>query len=181
MKTYKLIVIADGGRVSKYPDAKARGFVEAEKKADELLEKYIHDYYGADTYVVCVEDESEMWWDDYLCYVQDRYRERFWVKMKQGPFGPMYLRSLNETEQEELDLLREEKEIHITDLDEEQLKKLRSEICVGSSYYSDYCNSFEIDEKEVCQYADGYDNYISEEGLEDTPQEFADYILCVAV
>lgn len=181
MKTYKLIVIADGGRVSKRPDAKVRGFVEAEKKADQLLEEYIHDYPSFETYVVCVEDESEMYWDDYLCFVQNVYGERFWMKMKNGSYCPIGLRPLSETEQEELDLLREEKEIHITDLDEEQLKKLRSEICVGSSYYADYRNSFEIDEHEVCDYAEGYESYISDEELEDTPQEFADYILCMAM
>ena len=72
MKTYKLIAIVAGERVLTKNDIEARGIVEAEKKADELLEKYIHDY-PSDTYIVCVEDESEMWFDDYLCWQKDCY------------------------------------------------------------------------------------------------------------
>ena len=176
MKTYKLIVIEDGERVSKYPDAEVKGFAEAEKKADELLDKYV-DNYPLDSYVVCVEDESEMYWDDYLCYVQDRYGERFWMKMKQGTYCKIGLRSLTETEQEELDLMRDEKEVHIWDLDEDELKKLRKQICIGSCFYSDFKNSFGIDTNEVMMHAEAYEDYIAEEELEDTPQEFADYII----
>lgn len=180
MKTYNLIVIAAGSRVSNHADAKVKGFVEAEKKADELLEKYIHEY-PSDTYVVCVEDESEMYWDDYLCRCENADGGCFWAKMQQGTFCPIGLRMLTDDEQEELDLLYEEKEIHIYDLDEFQLKKLRNEISIGSVYYSDYCNSFDIDEDEVMRYSESYDDYINESNLEDTPEEFADYILSVAV
>lgn len=180
MKTYKLIVIVDGERVSKYPEAKVKGFVEAEKKANELLEKYINEY-PSDTYVVCVEDESEMYWNDYLCYVQDRYGERFWMKMKQEYYCNIGLRQLTETEQEELDLMRDEKEVHIWDLDEEQLKSLRGQIYLGSCFLSDYQNSFGVDEYEVSKYSESYEDYISDGELEDTPQEFADYIMYAAV
>lgn len=180
MKTFKLIVIAGGGRVSHKPDTEVKGFIEAEKKAKELLDQYINDY-PYDTYVACVEDESEMNYTNYLCMVQDCDGEKFWNMMEYGYYCPIGLRPLTDVEEEYIDLLRDEKEIHIIDLDEEQLKKLHSEISVGSSYYADYRNSFDIDEKEVCNYADGYESYISNEGLEDTPQEFADYILCMAV
>ena len=152
MKTYKLIAIVAGGRISKYEDAEARGIVEAEKKADELLEAYIHEY-PCDTYIVCVEDESEMYYNDYLCWQEDYYGDRYWKKMQNGYWCPIGLRLLTETEKEELDLLREEKDLHIWDLDEEQLKKLRSEISVGSVYLSDYNNSFEIDPNEVYNYS----------------------------
>ena len=84
---------------------------------------------------------------------------------------------LTDDEKEELDELREEKEIHIWDLDEEQLKKLRSEICVGSCYVSDYANSFEIDPNEVCNYSEGYLSFIEEVGREDTQEEFAEYCM----
>ena len=50
MKTYKLFVIASGSRVSKSADAIVKGIVEAEKKADELLDQYINDY-PSDTYI----------------------------------------------------------------------------------------------------------------------------------
>ena len=178
MKTYKLIAIVAGERNSKFADAEARGIVEAEKKADELLEKYIHDY-PSDTYIVCVEDESEMWFDDYLCWQKDCYGEKYWMKMENGDYCPIGLRLLTEYEKEELNELREEKEIHIWDLDREQLKKLRSEICVGSIYTSDYANSFEIDSHEVCSYSESYLSFIEECGYEDTPEEFAEYCMSI--
>ena len=181
MKTYKLFTFVAGERLlSKYPDAEAKGIVEAEKEANELLEAYIHEY-PCDTYVACVEDESEMYFDDYLCWQEDYYGERYWKKMKNGGWCPIGLRLLTETEEEELDLLREEKELHVWDLDEEQLKKLRSEISINSIYYSDFNNSFEIDCHEVSNYADGYLEHLKESEYEDTPQEFADYCMSVEV
>ena len=179
MKTYKLIAIVAGERNSKYADAEARGIVEAEKKADELLEKYIHDY-PSDTYIVCVEDESEMWFDDYLCWQKDCYGEKYWMKMVNGHYCPIGFRLLTDDEKDELDELREEKEIHIWDLDEEQLKKLRSEICVGSCYGSDYENSFDIDTEEVYNISEGYLSFIGFYGYEDTQEEFAEYCMDVA-
>ena len=179
MKTYKLIAIVAGERNSKYADAEARGIVEAEKKADELLEKYIHDY-PSDTYIVCVEDESKMWFDDYLCWQKDCYGEKYWMKMKNGDYCPIGLRLLTEYEKEELDELRKEKEIHIWDLDEEQLKKLRSEICVGSCYGSDYENSFDIDTDEIYNISEGYLSFIGFYGYEDTDEKFAEYCMDVA-
>lgn len=179
MKTYKLIAIVAGERNSKYADAEARGIVEAEKKADELLEKYIHDY-PSETYIICVEDESEMWFDDYLCWQKDCYGEKYWMKMENSDYCPIGLRLLTEYEKEELDELREEKEIHICDLDEEQIKKLRSEICVGSCYGSDYENSFDIDTEEVYNISEGYLSFIGFYGYEDTDEEFAEYCMDVA-
>lgn len=180
MKTYKLFAIVAGERNSKNADAEARGIVEAEKKANELLEQYIHEY-PCDTYIACVEDEFKMQYDDYLCWQEDCYGERYWKMMENGYWCPLGMRLLTEYEREELDLLREEKEIHIWDLDEEQLKKLRSEICVGSCYGSDYKNSFEIDSNEVYNYSEGYLSFIEECGYEDTPEEFAEYCMSVEV
>ena len=180
MKTYKLIAIVAGERILTKNDIEARGIVEAEKKADELLEKYIHDY-PSETYIICVEDESEMLFDDYLCWQKDYYGEKYWMKMENGHYCPIGLRLLTEYEKEELDELREEKEIHIWDLDREQLMQLRSEICVGSCYISDYANSFEIDSHEVCSYSEGYLSFIEECGYEDTPKEFAEYCMGIEV
>lgn len=180
MKTYKLFAIVAGERNSKDADAEARGIVEAEKKANELLEQYIHEY-PCDTYIACVEDEFKMQYDDYLCWQEDCYGERYWKKMKNGYWMPIGLRLLTETEEEELDLLREEKEIHIWDLDEEQLKKLRSEISVGSIYLSDYNNSFDIDPNEVYNYSEGYLEEVDEYYGNDTPEHFAEYCMGVEV
>lgn len=176
MKTYKLIAIVAGERILTKNDIEARGIVEAEKKADELLEKYIHDY-PSETYIVCVEDESDMWFEDYLCWQKDCYGDKYWMKMVNGHYCPIGLRLLTDDEKEELDELREEKEIHIWDLDREQLMQLRSEICVGSCYVSDYANSFEIDSHEVCSYSEGYLSFIEECGYEDTQEEFAEYCM----
>ena len=100
--------------------------------------------------------------------------------MEMGYWGPIGMRLLTEYEREELDLLRKEKEIHIWDLDEEQLKKLRSEICVGSCYGSDYENSFDIDTEEVYNISEGYLSFIGFYGYEDTQEEFAEYCMDVA-
>ena len=180
MKTYKLIAIVAGERILTKNDIEARGIVEAEKKADELLEKYIHDY-PSETYIICVEDDSDIWFEDYLCWQKDCYGEKYWMKMVNGHYCPIGLRLLTDDEKEELDELREEKEIHIWDLDREQLMQLRSEICVGSCYVSDYANSFEIDSHEVCSYSEGYLSFIEEHGYEDTQEEFAEYCMDIVV
>lgn len=68
----------------------------------------------------------------------------------------------------------------IEDLSEEDCKKLRSEIRIGSCYLADYNNSFFLDRNELIDYCDSYDIYIEEEGLEDTPENFAYYLMNVA-
>lgn len=40
--------------------------------------------------------------------------------------------------------------------DKEKLWKLRTEICLGSLYYSDYENSFGIPEEDCCAFFDGF-------------------------
>ena len=97
--------------------------------------------------------------------------------MEYGYYCPHGLRLLTDVEQESIDLLREEKEMHIWELNKEQLKKLRSEIRVGSYYGSDYENSFGIDADEICKYSEGYLNYIDEIGCEDTQETFAEYCM----
>ena len=180
MKTYKLFTFVAGERrLSKYPDAEAKGIVEAEKIANELLETYIHEA-PCDTFVACVEDEWDLHCNNYLCWQEDYYGERYWKMMENGYWCPIGMRLLTEYEREELDLLREEKEIHIWDLDEEQLKKLRSEICVGSCYGSDYENSFDIDTEEIYNISEGYLSFIGFYGYEDTQEEFAEYCMDVA-
>lgn len=112
MKTYKLITIAAGKRNPKYADVEAKGIVEAERKAGELLEKCISDY-PIDTYIICVEDISEIFYTQYLCYQRDCHGEKYWKKMENDFWGfPIGLRPLTEDENKELDILREEKEFH---------------------------------------------------------------------
>ena len=46
--------------------------------------------------------------------------------------------------------------VHIWELSEEQVNKLRKQIVMGSLFLSDYANTFGINSKEVCDFADGY-------------------------
>lgn len=77
-------------------------------------------------------------------------------------------------------MLRNEKEIHVWDLSEDDLKKLRGEIYIGSIYLSDYENSFYIDENEVFDYSQSYEEWLDNEHVEDSPEEFSYYIREVA-
>ena len=70
--------------------------------------------------------------------------------------------------------------IDIHELSEEQLKKLRKEIHIGSCYFSDYNNSMFIDRNVLSSYCENYEEWLEEENIEDSPEEFAYYILEVA-
>lgn len=70
--------------------------------------------------------------------------------------------------------------IDIHELSDEQLKKLRGEIRIGSLYYSDYNNSFFIDRSELSSYCEAYDEWLEEESIEDSPEEFSYYMREVA-
>lgn len=70
----------------------------------------------------------------------------------------------------------------LSELSREELMKLRTEISVGSAYYSDYENSFGVDKEIVCGFSDGYleemqERYGTNWHEFDSPEEFADYIL----
>ena len=47
-------------------------------------------------------------------------------------------------------------------LTDKALVQLRKEICLDSIYISDYTNSFGIDPKQVCDFFDGYGDYLIE-------------------
>lgn len=51
---------------------------------------------------------------------------------------------------------------HIKDLTASQLLRLRKEIVLNSLYLRDYENSFGIDQKEVCNFFEGYVEYLYE-------------------
>ena len=59
------------------------------------------------------------------------------------------------------------KQLHIKDLGPRQLWKLRKEVCVNSLFLSDYENSFGIKEEEVCDFFNGYLDFLEEEMIED--------------
>lgn len=47
-------------------------------------------------------------------------------------------------------------------LNKEELWQLRQQVVVGSMYIADYTNNFNIDEKDVCSFFEGYESYIDE-------------------
>ena len=87
-----------------------------------------------------------------------------------------YLQDLNEiVSLSDIDVARD-----ISELTDEQLKKLRGEICVGSIYSSDYNNSFFLDRSELSGYCESYEEWLEEKGIEDSPEEFSYYMREVA-
>ena len=87
-----------------------------------------------------------------------------------------YLQDLNEiVSLSDIDVARD-----ISELTDEQLKKLRGEICVGSIYSSDYNNSFFLDRSELIGYCESYEEWLEEKGIEDSPEEFSYYMREVA-
>lgn len=155
------------------------GFAKAEEKAKEMLSKILGEgWSNIDTYVCLSENERDVMFLDTDMYILVRgfYGELTWFKNIYGTYCYVCERIINDEEEAELDEWRNEKEVHVLDLSDDDLKKLRGEISVGSCYLSDYENSFYIDENEVYDYSEKYEEYIDELGLEDTPQNFAYYI-----
>lgn len=181
MKQFRLVVV-DGDYLTGEDDNIVNGFLEAEKRANELLDEYVEN--NPD---VCVELRDELWSVTPSRYIfqQDTYGDRYWMKMRFGSYGtPISARLLTEDEEFELDELREEKETHMWDLTKEELEQLRKEVCVGSCFISDYENSFNINPDEVCDYCDGYWEFLWSEYKEeaeniDSPEEFAIYCMHV--
>lgn len=65
---------------------------------------------------------------------------------------------------------------HVWELSYDEMKNLRSQICVGSIYVKDYINDLGCPAKEVCDYSDGYCEWLDEnETLTDDAENFADY------
>ena len=65
------------------------------------------------------------------------------------------------------------------DFSKEDLWKLRCEVSVNSLYYSDYHNSFDLDTHSVCDFFDGWLDFVEElmveDGHKDAGNKFFDY------
>lgn len=179
MKRFELYVVTAGYRTDRPVEVK--GFSEAEKKAKELFTKAWKDYPGADTYVDCVEHEYELH-ETHLVMVQSYKGEQYWRKMVFSDLGlcPLYARFLDDDEEKELDEWRSEVDRNVYDLSEDELKKLRGQICLGSIYLNDYANDFNVDEDELYNECESYQDWLDEEQLHDSPEEFAYYIKEIA-
>lgn len=70
----------------------------------------------------------------------------------------------------------------IQDLSQEELRGMFDEISFGSCFLSDYANSYHVVRDEVCDYADGFLDFLDEEYGEEnsdkhlTPKEWAIYV-----
>lgn len=60
------------------------------------------------------------------------------------------------------------------DFSKEDLWKLRCEVSVNSLYYSDYHNSFGLDTHSVCDFFDGWLDFIKEQMMEDGHKDAGD-------
>lgn len=181
MKKYRLIVHDITGE----NDNIVKGFAAAEERAKALLDEYKHDY--PDCYVACFEEDEAMYVDDFMVFCRDCYGDEYWMMMVMGSWTPLHTRLLESYEEDELEELRNEVEKHISDLNETELKTLRSEICVGSIFLKDYVNSFDIDELEVSNVCDCYEEYLchdedgnslpEKEWKQDTQDEFSNFCI----
>lgn len=157
----------------------ADGFAKAEKKAKEMLLNLIKDGWAStDNYVCLSENGRDVMFLDTDMYIlkRDCYGEIAWFKNVYGSYCYVCERLIDDEEKAELDALRNEKEIHVRDLSEDDLKKLRGEIYIGSIYLSDYENSFYIDENEVYNYSQSYEEWLDNEDVEDSPEMFSYFI-----
>lgn len=175
MRKFELYVMANGER--RCEPIVCNGFVEAEKKARELFGEVYKDYPNRDeTYIECVENES-MLRRNHLVMGKDCFGDIYWRMLIMGDFMPLYSDLLTDDHKELLEAWREEKELHVADLCEEDLKDLYCQVSFGSVYLSDYKNDFYIDTEEVCDVCESYERWIEEEKEEHSPETFADYVM----
>lgn len=57
------------------------------------------------------------------------------------------------------------------------LPDLRSQICLGSIYTDDYYNSYGINPSLLCDFFDSYDNWLTENNKEESPENLVDWYL----
>lgn len=176
MRKFKLYLVTGGSR--KRDCVTVNGFADAERKAKQMLKEAFVDCPNKEaTFVECVEDAFELNLD-HLTMTYDCFGDMYWTWLKLSEYGnPLYNDLLTEEQEEWLQSLREEKEMHIEDLSKEDLIELYSEVTFGSIYLSDYKNFAYIDENEVFDVCEHYDMHIEQDGVADTPEEFANWVM----
>ncbi len=174
MKKFKLYTVISGERMKE--PVIANGFAEAENVAKELYKKYHSQYPSNDTYIECVESELLLSLD-HLIFRTDCFGKMYWKWLVMGDWCPLYEDLLSESEQKQLQEWREEKEIHVIDLCEEDLKELYYQVTFGSCFLSDYENEAYIDENEVCDVCERYERWVDENNEKHCPKTFAYYVI----
>lgn len=177
MKKYKLIATTIwGDALTGEYDNVVKGIAEAQKRADELLDEYLHNY--PDCVVNCFEEWNYPGrYEDYLVWQKDIFGERYWKIMRVNNGCPMVLELLSDYEQY---LIEEEVEREVSDLSDDELAGLYKEITIDSLYISDYENSYSVDETKLSNVCDGYMEHLEGvddgERKDDTIENFINYI-----
>lgn len=154
------------------------GFEKAEIKAIKLYNNLLDKgFFNDDTYVCLSDNLRDVLYLDTDVYVLKKDRDGMvtWFRNVYGTYCLSHRRLINDFEKYEMEQWRKEKEIHIGDLSEDELKKLYNEICIGSIYRSDFENFFHIDENEVFIYCESYERYLEDFSLENSSQNFVKY------
>lgn len=174
MRKFELYVMTSGERDRK--PIVVEGFANAEKKAKSLLAEVYDDYPCEDTYVECVKKGESLDFDHYAMQ-KDIFGDVYWKTVVMGDWCPLYLRLLNDVEEYETEVWRNEPDLHVSDLSEEDLVKLYNQVAIGSCYLSDYTNNFFIDENEVSDVCEGYEIWLEQNGEKDTEESFLFYMM----
>lgn len=179
MKKFRLIPVKSG-EMCKDSAIKVEGFANAESMAKEMLKEIYRDYPCDDTYVI-LDDGDLLSSGGYFVMAFDSDKNMHWMRMMKGYYGGnLGTRFPNDNEMEILQEWREDYDADIHDLSYDELVSLRGEISVGSMYYSDYENTFHVNERDLCDVCDEYDYWCEHEGVEDNGDNFAYYIMNVA-
>ena len=147
----------------KYPE---KDFSEGEAwDYDPRFQYFEYDGFGDEYIVLNLDDRSE----------DDIDQESDYVRIDNSKI-PSYVQDLNRIVcLTDIDVAH-----NIYDLNDEQLKELHGEVCIGSMYFSDYNNSFFLDRSELIGYCESYEEWLEEKGIEDSPDEFSYYMREVA-
>lgn len=201
MKRWTLFVVR-GGEREEGTDRQADNLEEAEKVAKELYKEYDDGNY-CDLMVFCAphhdynNDYAEHHPDeDFPVWSKDCCGDSYWRVMRVDDYGLLGLDFDKDFIQEIKDYENAHKPRHIENLSEEELKDLFTQITPGSICLNDYANDYNVDEKEVLNWIDGFDEDLAnqirdefptitdhdlDEAVEarETAQNFADYVMTI--
>lgn len=196
------LFVVRGGDIENGTDRHADNLQEAEKIARELYKKYDDGNY-CDLMIFCAphydynNDYAEHHpQEDFPVWSRDCFGDSYWRVMRVDDFGPRCLDFDKDCIQEIKDYEDAHKPRHIENLNEDERKDLYDHIVPDSLYLSDYANDYDIDEKEVSDWNDGfYEDLVCqikdefptiaghdlEEAVEarETAQNFADYVMSI--
>lgn len=163
---WRLYIVEAGEKANYEEDRTADNLNEAEKIARELFDRYYTGDYP-DFSVWCISydpySDEPFCCCDFPVWVRDSDGTQHWNRMRMGDYYPIcsvydreYIEEIEEYEEAH-------KPKHMSELSLNQFEVLARTIGWGSMYLSDYANDFDVDEKEVSDYAEGYSGSLYEE------------------